>query len=97
MRYIVIYDIPVEFDRIRKKISDILLNYCLMRLNFSVFFGDISTNRAEEIALKLNKVMKKVPGDVRIIQICNSCYQRAIVVKSKFEEGYKPIKDLFLV
>lgn len=97
MRYIVIYDIPVQFDRIRTKISDILLNYCLMRLNYSVFFGEISTNRAEEIALKLKKVMEKVPGDIRIIPICNSCYEKAIVVKSKFEEGYKPIKDLFLV
>ncbi|MHA1375517.1 MAG: CRISPR-associated endonuclease Cas2 [Promethearchaeota archaeon] len=97
MRYIVIYDIPVDFDKIRTKISDILLNYCMLRLNYSVFFGELSTNHAEEIALKLEKVMKKVPGDVRIIPICNSCCRKAIVVKSKFEEGFKFVKELFII
>ncbi|MEJ2250042.1 MAG: CRISPR-associated endonuclease Cas2 [Candidatus Lokiarchaeota archaeon] len=88
------YDIPVEFDPIRKKISDLLLSYYLIRLNFSVFFGELTYNRAEEIALKLKKMMKKVPGDVRLIPICNKCHSRAITVKSKFGEGYKVIEDL---
>lgn len=94
MRFIIVYDIPVEFDRIRTKISDILLSYNLIRLNYSVFFGKLTFNRAEEIGLRLKKIMEKVLGDVRIIPICQSCYEKAITVKSKFGEKYKIIEDI---
>ncbi len=94
IKFIIIYDIPVEFDPIRTKISDLLLSYYLIRLNYSVFFGNLTYNIAEEIALKLKKLMKKIPGDVRIIPICKSCYSKAICVKSKFGEGYKIIEDI---
>ncbi|MBD3198143.1 MAG: CRISPR-associated endonuclease Cas2 [Candidatus Lokiarchaeota archaeon] len=94
IRFIVIYDIPVEFDPIRKKISDILLSYYLIRLNYSVFFGELTYNKAEEVALKLEKVMKNVPGDVRIIPICKSCHSKVITIKSKFGDGYKVIEDI---
>lgn len=94
MKFIIIYDIPVEFDPIRAKISNVLLSYNLIRLNFSVFFGNLTYNLAEEIALKLKKIMGKVPGDVRIIPICKSCHSKAITVKSKFANGYKMIEDI---
>lgn len=94
MRFIIIYDIPIEFDPIRAKISNVLLSYNLIRLNFSVFFGKLTYNLAEEIALKLKKIMGKVPGDVRIIPICKSCHSKAITVKSKFADGYKMIEDI---
>jgi CRISPR-associated endonuclease Cas2 len=94
MRFIIIYDIPVDFDPIRTKISDLLLSYNLTRLNYSVFFGKLTFNIAEEIALKLDKMMKKVPGDVRIIPVCKKCHSKVITVKSKFEEGYKVIEDI---
>lgn len=94
MRYLVIYDIPVEHDPLRKKISDILLSYNMIRLNYSVFFGEITKNRAEEIALKLEKVVKKIKADVRIIPICKHCHQNVITIKSKFEEGHKIIEDV---
>ncbi|HEY0089394.1 MAG TPA: CRISPR-associated endonuclease Cas2 [Candidatus Lokiarchaeia archaeon] len=93
-KYIIIYDIPVEFDPIRTKISDILLSCGLIRLNFSVFFGELTKNRAEELALRLEKLMKNVPGDVRLIPICQKCHENVITVKSKFGEGYKIIEDI---
>jgi CRISPR-associated endonuclease Cas2 len=94
MKFIIIYDIPIEFNPIRTKISDLLLSYNLVRLNFSVFFGEITLNRAEEIGLRLEKIMKNVPGDVRIIPICKTCHSKAITIKSKFGEGYKIIEDI---
>ncbi len=94
MKFIIIYDIPIEFDPIRAKISNVLLSYNLIRLNFSVFFGNLTYNLAEEIALRLKKIMGKVPGDVRIIPICKSCHSKAITVKSKFANGYKMIEDI---
>jgi hypothetical protein len=54
----------------------------------------LTYNLAEEIALKLEKLMKNVPGDVRIIPICNKCHGKIITVKSKFGEGYKIIEDI---
>ena len=94
MRFIIIYDIPVEFDPFRTKISNILLSYNLIRLNYSVFFGELTFNHAEEIALRLKKLLKDVPGDVRIIPICKKCHSKVITVKSKFGEGYKIIEDI---
>ena len=95
MKYIIIYDIPVDYDPYRKKISDILLSYNLIRLNYSVFFGNLTRNHAEEIGMKLSKLLKKINGcDVRIIPICAKCHKNAITVKSKFGEGYKIIEDI---
>lgn len=70
------------------------MSYNLIRLNFSVFFGELTKNHAEEIALKLNKILKKVPGDVRLIPVCKTCHENVITVKSKFGDGYKIIKDI---
>jgi len=98
MKYIIVYDIPIEYDPLRTKISNLLLSYCLVRLNYSVFFGDLTRNRAEEIALKIEKILKKVPKDVkcdvRLIPICKKCHDNAITVKSKFGDGYKIIEDI---
>ncbi|MGQ4876911.1 MAG: CRISPR-associated endonuclease Cas2, partial [Promethearchaeia archaeon] len=49
MKFLVIYDIPVEFDSFRTKISNILLSYNMVRLNYSVFFGELTFTKAEEI------------------------------------------------
>ncbi|MHA1660735.1 MAG: CRISPR-associated endonuclease Cas2 [Promethearchaeota archaeon] len=94
MRFIIIYDIPVEFDPFRTKISNLLLSYNLLRLNYSVFFGQLTFNLAEEIALRLEKLLKDIPGDVRIIPICEKCLSKVITIKSKFGEGYKIIEDI---
>jgi len=94
MKFIIVYDIPVEHDPIRTKISNLLLSYNLVRLNYSVFFGNLTYNRAEEIALKIEKFTKKIEGDIRIIPICKKCHSKAITVKSKFGEGYKIIEDI---
>lgn len=94
IKYIIIYDIPVEFDLYRTKISNMLLSYNLIRLNYSVFFGELTRNRAEEIALKLKKLLKNVPGDVRLIPVCKKCHENVLTVKSKFGEGYKIIEDI---
>ncbi|MHA1457326.1 MAG: CRISPR-associated endonuclease Cas2 [Promethearchaeota archaeon] len=88
------YDIPVDFDPIRTKISDILLSYGLIRLNYSVFFGELTRNIAEEISMKLTKLTAKVPGDVRLFRLCQACYKETIVIKSKFKDGYEFNMDI---
>ncbi len=94
MRYLIIYDIPVEHDPVRKKISDLLLSYGMVRLNYSVFYGELTRSKAEEIAMRLDRVVKKIEADVRVIPVCNSCHQNVITVKSKFADGYKIIEDI---
>ncbi len=94
MRYLIIYDIPVEHDPVRKKISDLLLSYGMVRLNYSVFYGELTRSKAEEIAIRLDRVVKKIEADVRVIPVCNSCHQNVITVKSKFADGYKIIEDI---
>jgi len=94
LKFLIIYDIPVEFDSFRTKISNILLSYNMVRLNYSVFFGELTFTKAEEIGLKLGKLLKDVPGDVRIFPICKKCHERVITVKSKFEKGFNLIKEI---
>jgi len=94
VKFIIVYDIPVKFDIFRTKISNLLLSYNLVRLNYSVFFGELTMNKAEEIGLRISKFTKNIPGDIRIIPICKSCHEKAITIKSKFGDGYKIIEDI---
>ncbi|MHA1439579.1 MAG: CRISPR-associated endonuclease Cas2 [Promethearchaeota archaeon] len=96
-KFLVIYDIPVEFDKFRTKISNLLLSYNLIRLNYSVFFGELTFNVAGDIAKKLKELLKNVPGDVRMLPICKNCYSKVITIKSKFGEGYKIIEDILFM
>ncbi|MHA1293861.1 MAG: CRISPR-associated endonuclease Cas2, partial [Promethearchaeota archaeon] len=70
------------------------LSYNLIRLNYSVFFGELTRNDAEEIVSRLEKLLNNVPGDVRVIPVCKRCHENVITIKSKFGEGYKIIEDI---
>ncbi|MBD3351620.1 MAG: CRISPR-associated endonuclease Cas2 [Candidatus Lokiarchaeota archaeon] len=79
--YLITYDVSSDFDKYRKKISDILIDYGLMRIQYSVFLGDIGTNEAREIASKINdRLNLKIPIDIRFFQICKSCLDSSFII-----------------
>ena len=80
MLYLITYDVPEEYPKLRRKISLILKNWGLQRIQYSVFIGDISRNFAETIALQINEVIKNEPADVRIFPICQKCLEKAIII-----------------
>ena len=63
-----IYD--VEDDRARSKVADACLDYGLVRIQFSTFFGDLTRNRQEELVQRVARLVGKKPGYVVLLPIC---------------------------
>jgi CRISPR-associated endonuclease Cas2 len=80
MIYLVTYDVPKEYPKIRTKIARILKNWGLTHLQYSVFIGPLSRNHAESIALQVGAVIKNHPADVRMYPICDRCMSKAIII-----------------
>lgn len=69
MESYVIYD--VVSDKVRKKIADTCLDYGMERIQFSAFRGDLTTNRRQELILKLRKRFGKSEGCIHILALCD--------------------------
>lgn len=68
MHVLVVYDITS--DRLRTKIADICLDYGLERVQYSVFRGELSTNRQGELMQKVKRKLGKSPGSVLLFPLC---------------------------
>lgn len=68
MNCIVIYDI-VE-DKIRNKIADICFDFGLERIQYSAFFGELTTNQRETLFKKAKRIIGSNEGNVQIYPIC---------------------------
>ena len=65
---VLIYDI--ENDRLRTRVADVCLDYGLVRIQFSAFFGKLNRNRRQELALRVQNELGGENGRVRIIPVC---------------------------
>lgn len=68
MKCLLVYDIPD--DKIRSRVADICLDYGLVRIQYSAFFGDLTHNRQEEILHKIRRKAGKNPANVQLFPIC---------------------------
>ena len=68
-KQLVAYDIPVEYDRIRVKLADKLLDYGLKRIQKSVFVGNISRNQMENLKLVVLALIQGIPADIRVFHL----------------------------
>lgn len=68
---ILLYDI--EEDRIRTRVSDACLDYGLERIQFSAFFGRLTRDKREELALRLLREIEKKNVRIRIIPLTEEC------------------------
>ncbi|MFB3918282.1 MAG: CRISPR-associated endonuclease Cas2 [Terriglobales bacterium] len=66
----VIYD--CENDRVRTKVSEICLDYGLMRIQFSAFMGKLSRTMREELFLKLCDQLGESPARILMQPICDT-------------------------
>ena len=78
----IFYDIPD--DKLRNRVADTLKNFGLERLQKSVFVGEMTYNRAEELALILDDIIGKEDADVRIVFVPPSFKDRVIVVRDMY-------------
>ncbi|MHA1252565.1 MAG: CRISPR-associated endonuclease Cas2 [Candidatus Helarchaeota archaeon] len=80
MLYLVTYDVPQEYPKLRNRIVNILKGWGLIRIQYSVFIGNLTKNNAEAVALQITSVAKGLPMDVRIFRICKNCIENSIIV-----------------
>ena len=69
MKTFVIYDI--SDDRLRNKVFEACKDYGLAHVQYSMFFGEMTHNRREEIYLKIKRILGQRPGRVVIAPICD--------------------------
>jgi CRISPR-associated protein Cas2 len=78
-----IYDI--SSDKVRKKISDRLLDLGLIRVQYSVFFGTIDNNRIDELALYAESALAK-SDQLYLIPISKDDLNAARIVGRGFDD-----------
>ncbi|ABZ83131.1 crispr-associated protein cas2 [Heliomicrobium modesticaldum Ice1] len=69
MKTLVIYDI--ELDKVRTKVSELCKDYGLQRIQYSAFFGELNTNRREELRQRIKKTLGRTVGRIHFFPICD--------------------------
>ena len=91
----VIYDI--SDNRLRTGVSEKCKDYGLKRLQKSAFFGELSRNNAEMLAVEVEKILDDEKGSaedcVFILPMCRSCIAKKITIGRGFDE--EEFKDKF--
>jgi CRISPR-associated endonuclease Cas2 len=77
MNYLVCYDLPESENRLRTKIAKICKNYGLLRIQYSVFWGVLTSGEARELATRCADVAGDRPIDIRFIAVCADCHGRS--------------------
>jgi CRISPR-associated protein Cas2 len=76
MRCLLVYDIPGDNDRL--KVSEACLDYGLDRIQYSAFFGDISSILQEELMLRVDAILEGQPGKVFLFPVCDEDWKKHI-------------------
>ena len=69
MKTLLIYDI-VD-DKVRTKIANKCKDYGLIRIQYSAFFGEMTTNRREELGMTLRKLLGRHWGRIHFFPMCD--------------------------
>lgn len=69
MKTFVSYDI-VE-DKVRRKIFEACKDYGLAHVQYSLFFGDLTRNRREELFQCIRRILGRKEGKVLMCPICD--------------------------
>lgn len=69
MYLLVIYD--VENDRVRTRVSEALKDYGLSRIQYSAFQGNLSSNRIQELHLRLKATLGVEKGNIMFFPLCD--------------------------
>ncbi len=68
MKLFVIHD--VEDDRTRLKVATLCQDYGLARVQYSMFFGELSANRRDELGQRLRRLVGKRTAYIVLPPLC---------------------------
>lgn len=77
---LVIYDI--EDDRLRTKAADRCLDYGLVRIQYSAFWGPLDANRRQELYLKLKDLLDGEHGRIVVLTVCQDDLAKAVLIET---------------
>lgn len=80
MHYIITYDISADFDSLRKNIAKCCKDFGLFRIQYSVFWGNLSKAEIRKLTHRCQKIVGDKPIDLRFIAVCSKCFQKSYVM-----------------
>lgn len=84
MKTLVIYD--VMEDRLRIKVANKCKDYGLKRIQYSAFFGELSTNRREELTMALRKLLSQHIARVHFFPMCDKDLRLMKMIDTGYSE-----------
>ncbi len=76
----VLYDIPD--DAVRTKVAEVCKDYGLKRIQFSAFCGTLTSNRREELFLRLSDVLGEQAGKILLQPVCDKDIRASLRVEN---------------
>jgi CRISPR-associated protein Cas2 len=84
MRCLLIYDIA--HDGIRAKIADACLDYGLQRIQYSAFFGELTTTHQRELLSIIERRLGNQAANVQLFPLDEKSWSLRRVIERKEEE-----------
>jgi len=81
MMVLVIYDISDDRDRLR--LSELLKDFGLDRIQYSGFKGELHRHDIEVLAKRVKRYVKGLRDSVYIIPLCNRCVNLCRIISTK--------------
>ena len=85
---LVAYDIPAE--GVRRRVADVCKDYGLVRMQLSVFVGELETRYHEEVRAKLARRMAGREGRVDCFVICGADMPRRVTITGETDPAGAP-------
>jgi CRISPR-associated endonuclease Cas2 len=80
MNFLVCYDVPDIYPNVRRKVSQACEDFGLIRIQYSVFWGSMTTAQARELGVRCVKISNNIPIDIRFIAVCSDCFAKSFAV-----------------
>lgn len=77
----VVYDI--RDDNTRNNLSDLLMEYGLHRIQYSVFSGIIPVKHKEEMIKRIREMEIGEKDKIHILDLCERCFRNVIIIGKK--------------
>lgn len=81
---VISYDIPD--DGVRQKVAEVLKNYGLIRIQYSVFNGLLPKAKMKDLLRELEDILRDDVGDIAIFELCESCQKHTTTIYSVPDE-----------
>jgi len=91
MEYIICYDISK--DEIRTEVAEICQNRGFRRIQYSVFYGNVSKNILETTIMEIKEKTKGEQAEVFIGQICEKCAKNKIFYVSEEKKQEEELEE----